>query len=224
MANSLCLRSINSRANRAKPNATNPRLRHCKTARNGAAFACAFILRLPKNQTPLCAKRRQKPAHNQPSPLASPAVSPATKRRICAVQLRGGASAGIDDTAAHSFVGAATFRALSGAAVIGGDVFADDGMDHIHIARQSTLFLVAPASADFIAKAAAGFADNAVLAAFLAAGCPKMLAPAMNLVASPANAAQYPNARRRWRLQYYRPRQRRTGMRRYRRRANDGTG
>ena len=82
--------------------------------------------------------------------------------------------------AAQSFVGAATFRALSGAAVIGGDVFADDGMDHIHIARQSTLFLVAPASADFIAKAAAGFADNAVLAAFLAAGCPKMLAPAMN--------------------------------------------
>ncbi|MGI9337438.1 MAG: bifunctional phosphopantothenoylcysteine decarboxylase/phosphopantothenate--cysteine ligase CoaBC [Gammaproteobacteria bacterium] len=90
--------------------------------------------------------------------------------------------------AAQSFVGAATFRALSGYPVITGDGLTDDaaakdGMDHIHITRRASLLLIAPASADFIAKAAAGFADNGLLAAFLAAapdGCPKMLAPAMN--------------------------------------------
>lgn len=89
--------------------------------------------------------------------------------------------------AAQAFVGAATFRAISGHPVIIGDgltegLTTNDGMDHIGITRRASLLVVAPASADFIAKAAAGFADNALLAAFLAApeGCPKMLAPAMN--------------------------------------------
>ena len=83
--------------------------------------------------------------------------------------------------AAEEFVGAATFQALTGAAVIRGDAAqSGDGMDHIAAAREASLMVVAPASADFIAKAAAGFADNAVLATFLATASPKMLAPAMN--------------------------------------------
>ncbi len=86
--------------------------------------------------------------------------------------------------AAEEFVGAATFRALTGNAVIrgggGGAAHSADGMDHIAAAREADLMLVAPASADFLAKAAGGYAESAVLAAFLAADCPKWLAPAMN--------------------------------------------
>ena len=84
---------------------------------------------------------------------------------------------------ARRLVGAATFRALSGRPVLTDEwenPQNEDGMDHIAAVRAADALLVAPASADFIAKAASGIADNLLLAAFLAADCPRYVAPAMN--------------------------------------------
>lgn len=85
--------------------------------------------------------------------------------------------------AAQKFVGAATFRALSGQAVATDEWDAplcDNGMDHIGLSRAADALLIAPASADFLAKAAAGHADSLLTSAFLAAECPRFVAPAMN--------------------------------------------
>ncbi len=85
--------------------------------------------------------------------------------------------------AAQQFIGAATLRALSGKPVATDEWRAPltaAGMDHIALVRASRMLLVAPASADFLAKAAAGMADGALLSAFLAADCPRWVAPAMN--------------------------------------------
>ena len=54
-------------------------------------------------------------------------------------------------------------------------------VEHISLAQKADLFLVAPASADFIAKAAAGIADDMLTTVLLAAGnIPILVAPAMN--------------------------------------------
>ena len=85
--------------------------------------------------------------------------------------------------AAAKLVASPTFRALSGRPVLQEEwrqPRSDDGMDHIAATRWADALLVAPASADFIAKAACGIADNLLLTAFLAADCPKYIAPAMN--------------------------------------------
>ena len=84
---------------------------------------------------------------------------------------------------ATRLIAPATFQALSGRPVMVDEWLAphsEDGMDHIAASREADCFLVAPASADFISKAAAGNADNLLLAAFLAADCPRFVAPAMN--------------------------------------------
>ncbi|MGF6147713.1 DNA/pantothenate metabolism flavoprotein [Kingella potus] len=85
--------------------------------------------------------------------------------------------------AATEFVSPLTFQALSGNPVLsdtheGG---AGNGMAHINLGRAADVFLIAPASADIIAKIACGIADNlpAVLAA--ARNCPLAVAPAMNV-------------------------------------------
>lgn len=52
---------------------------------------------------------------------------------------------------------------------------------HVDIVKNADLFMVVPASAHTIAKLAYGFADNMLTSAFLAATCPKMIAPAMNV-------------------------------------------
>ncbi len=85
--------------------------------------------------------------------------------------------------AAQKFVGVPTFQALSGHPVLNDEWDSPqyaDGMDHIASTRNAEALLVAPASADFIAKAANGYADNILLASFLAADCPRLVAPAMN--------------------------------------------
>ena len=85
---------------------------------------------------------------------------------------------------AQKFIGAATLRALSGRAVAVEEwnaPLSDDGMDHIALPRAAQGMIIAPASADFIAKAAAGMADNLLLSAFLATSEPRWLAPAMNM-------------------------------------------
>lgn len=64
------------------------------------------------------------------------------------------------------------------------DTFDDENpaiITHVDIVKDADLFLIAPASAHTIAKLAHGFADNMLTSAFLAATCPKLLAPAMNV-------------------------------------------
>lgn len=84
--------------------------------------------------------------------------------------------------AATQFVTAKTFQALSGKPVIT-SLWNDDsenGMAHIQLSRDSDLAVVAPATADFIAKLAHGQADDVLSALCLARSCDLMIAPAMN--------------------------------------------
>lgn len=63
------------------------------------------------------------------------------------------------------------------------DVFDDEPetITHVDIVKDADLFIIVPASANTIAKVANGIADNMLTAAFLAATCPKIIAPAMNV-------------------------------------------
>ena len=84
--------------------------------------------------------------------------------------------------AATEFVQPLTYQALSGHRVYT-DIFdaeADSAMDHIELARWADLMVVAPASADFIAKMRNGYADNLLLTLCLASKQPVAIAPAMN--------------------------------------------
>ena len=56
-----------------------------------------------------------------------------------------------------------------------------DGMEHIHLSRDADIVLVAPASADIIAKMAHGMADDLATTTLLAANKPIYVAPAMNV-------------------------------------------
>ena len=84
--------------------------------------------------------------------------------------------------AAQAFVGPLTFQALSGNPVRLDilDPTAEAGMDHIELARWADLILVAPASADVMARLAAGMADDLLTTLALATQAPLALAPAMN--------------------------------------------
>jgi phosphopantothenoylcysteine decarboxylase/phosphopantothenate--cysteine ligase len=82
---------------------------------------------------------------------------------------------------ANRFVGAATFRALTGRQVVR-DVF-DPSFPlgaHIELARQGDVLCVAPATANAMAKAAHGIADDLLSTLLLSFTGPKLLAPAMN--------------------------------------------
>ena len=63
------------------------------------------------------------------------------------------------------------------------DIFDDDPevITHIDIVKNADLFIIVPACANTIAKVAHGIADSMLTAAFLAATCPKLIAPAMNV-------------------------------------------
>ena len=84
--------------------------------------------------------------------------------------------------AATDFVTPLTFQALSGRPVRLKllDPDAEAGMGHIELARWADLILIAPASADFIARLAHGFADDLLSTLCLATDKPIALAPAMN--------------------------------------------
>jgi phosphopantothenoylcysteine decarboxylase/phosphopantothenate--cysteine ligase len=84
--------------------------------------------------------------------------------------------------AATSFVGPLTFQALSGAPVLTDllDPSADLQYGHLALARVADLVVVAPATADLLARIRAGMGDDAVTTMLLAATCPILLAPAMN--------------------------------------------
>jgi phosphopantothenoylcysteine decarboxylase/phosphopantothenate--cysteine ligase len=82
--------------------------------------------------------------------------------------------------AALNFVGAATFEALSGHPVHT-EVFEDvPGVPHVRIGQEADLVLVVPATADLLAKAAHGLADDLLTNTLLTARCPVMLTPAMH--------------------------------------------
>lgn len=82
---------------------------------------------------------------------------------------------------ALQLVGARTFQALTGRPVLV-DMFAEGGsaIPHIEPGRRAELFCVAPATANFLAKAANGLADDLLSTAYLAFSGPVLLAPAMN--------------------------------------------
>ena len=85
--------------------------------------------------------------------------------------------------AATRFVTPVTFQALSGHPVYCDqwDARVANNMAHIELSREADLILVAPASADFLAKLAHGLADDLLSTLALARNCPLLAAPAMNL-------------------------------------------
>lgn len=85
--------------------------------------------------------------------------------------------------AACRFITPATMQALSGKPVfteLWHDNHATNQMDHINLGRATNAILIAPASADFIAKLAHGLADDLLSTVCLARDCPLIVAPAMN--------------------------------------------
>lgn len=96
---------------------------------------------------------------------------------------------------AERFVGAASFEGIVGAPVLTSEFERDpmrgafpgepeeeghDPIGHLELAANCDAFLVAPASANTIAKLAGGFADSMLTTSFLACTAPRLLAPAMN--------------------------------------------
>jgi len=83
---------------------------------------------------------------------------------------------------AQEFVSALTFETLSGNAVITGTFERTQEFDvkHVSLAQKADVFIIAPATANVIAKAAAGIADDMLTTTLLAAKCPVIFAPAMN--------------------------------------------
>lgn len=92
---------------------------------------------------------------------------------------------------ATEFVGPVTFQALTGREVFVEmwDKQRGDSMAHISLTRWADLFLVAPATANFLAKLANGIADDLLSTLAAARECPLLVAPAMNkqMWANPAN-------------------------------------
>ena len=95
---------------------------------------------------------------------------------------------------AHRFVGPASFEGIVGAPVLTDEFERDpmrgaypgdpapehDPIGHLEVAANADVFLVAPASANTVAKLAAGAADSMLTTSFLACTAPRVVAPAMN--------------------------------------------
>src|SRR6201992_2859137 len=95
---------------------------------------------------------------------------------------------------AERFVGAASFEGIVGAPVLtseferdplrgafpGEEQPAHDPIGHLELAANCDAYLVAPASANTLAKLATGFADSMLTTSFLACSAPRLVAPAMN--------------------------------------------
>ncbi len=84
--------------------------------------------------------------------------------------------------AGAQFVGAATFQAITGRPVWQTlwDSRMDNAMAHIDLSRDADFILIAPATADFLAKLTHGLADDLLSTLCLARDCPLLVAPAMN--------------------------------------------
>lgn len=97
--------------------------------------------------------------------------------------------------AATHFITPATMQALTGQPVLIDQWQDDKGMAHIHTSRLADAILIAPATADFIAKLAHGLANDLLSTLCLARDCPLLIAPAMNKQMW-ANAATQRNLQR----------------------------
>ena len=82
--------------------------------------------------------------------------------------------------AAQEFVGGITFEAVTGRRVYTEIFGPGNALDHITLAREASIFVVAPATADFLARASHGMADDLLTASLLANASPVLLVPAMN--------------------------------------------
>lgn len=83
---------------------------------------------------------------------------------------------------ATNFINPITFESLTGNKCLV-DTFDRNfqhSVEHVSLAKQTDVFLIAPASANVIAKAAHGIADDMLTTTLLACQCPKIIAPAMN--------------------------------------------
>jgi phosphopantothenoylcysteine decarboxylase/phosphopantothenate--cysteine ligase len=103
--------------------------------------------------------------------------------------------------AALQFVTPLTFQSVTGRrAYVDSDLWGSEGhVQHIGLAHQADLLMIAPASANTLAKLAHGLADNLLTVTALAATCPLMLAPAMDggMFAHPATQANLEALRQR---------------------------
>ncbi|MBX6362363.1 MAG: bifunctional phosphopantothenoylcysteine decarboxylase/phosphopantothenate--cysteine ligase CoaBC [Gemmatimonadetes bacterium] len=101
--------------------------------------------------------------------------------------------------AAQAFVGAVTFEALTGRPVRSEILAPGWALDHIRLAREADVVCVAPATADLLARAAAGVASDLLSAILLATTAPVLLCPAMNdrMYANPATQANLARLRER---------------------------
>ena len=115
--------------------------------------------------------------------------------------------------AAQRFVGAASFEGITGAPVLtdeferdptrgafpGDPVPEHDPIGHLEVVANADAYLVAPASANTIAKLAAGIADSMLTTSFLACSAPRLVAPAMNdrMYRDPATQENLATLRRR---------------------------
>lgn len=100
----------------------------------------------------------------------------------------------VQTPASRRFVGAASFEALTGAPVLNSEFERDplrgafpgdrapthDPLNHLALVANADIYLIAPASANTLAKLAHGLADNLLSSCALAARCPVVVAPAMN--------------------------------------------
>jgi phosphopantothenoylcysteine decarboxylase/phosphopantothenate--cysteine ligase len=100
----------------------------------------------------------------------------------------------VQTPASRRFVGAASFEALTGAPVLASEFERDpargafpgqplpdhEPLSHLELVANAEVYVIAPASANTLAKLAAGLADNLLSSCALAAECPLVLAPAMN--------------------------------------------
>src|SRR5580693_5578702 len=89
---------------------------------------------------------------------------------------------------AREFITPLTFAALTGQKVItdlfaesGGEANLESAIEHIAVAQRTDLLLVAPATADILAKFARGIADDFLTTLYLATTAPVVVAPAMNV-------------------------------------------
>lgn len=98
------------------------------------------------------------------------------------LQKRGASVTVVMTRHATEFVGALTFQSISGLPVIT-EMFAptdDPAIKHIQLAQSSDLLLVAPATANTLAKFANGIADDFLSTLYISSTCPVLVAPAMN--------------------------------------------
>src|SRR5207244_11555775 len=94
---------------------------------------------------------------------------------------------GVDVTAVTSatpepFVGPPTSRTRSGRPVLSSlfDPQSEEAVEHVALAERADAFVVAPATANLLAKAAHGIADDFLTTLLLATRCPVLMAPAMD--------------------------------------------